>query len=219
VQAVLLPSSELVQRGAFVKGHGKFQQFNVAYHEDYHGLSSSPHCGVFARLDNVTSISLQSLQTSSNCRVKAVIESAVFHQASLGGKSKRIFPLSLNIFGPEDEADSIGEQLANAGVFLQHPCFLENGFEYYNPQYFYPDNKKTYLTYIIGLGESDIRAKRLSDEVEGVLTSLDDTSFLSGDTHDFVPEGIVTPLKRFQPIFNPQIRNFLILSIAIRKPR
>jgi hypothetical protein len=132
-----------------------------------------------------------------------VVESAILRRASLAGKSKGIFPLSLNVFGPEDEGDIIGERLANASAFLQHPCFLEDGYEYYNPQYFYPDNKKTYLTYLVGLSESEMRAKRLSDEVEEVLVSLDDTSVLSSDTvDDFFLDGIVTPLKRFQPTFN-----------------
>lgn len=128
----------------------------------------------------------------------AVVETAILRRASLAGKLKGIFSLSINIFGPEGKGDFIGERLASASAFLQHPCFLEDGYEYYNPQFFYPDNKKTYLTYLIGLSESDMRAKRLSDEVEEVLASLDDSSFLSSDAvDDFVLDGVVTPLKRF----------------------
>jgi hypothetical protein len=217
-QAALLPSSTTVQGKAFVKDHEKFQQFKVIYHDNYHGLSSTDS-GIFARLDNVTSRALQCLRPFSNCHVTAVVESATLHRTTLTERSKGIFPLSLNVLGAEEEGDIIGDRLANASAFLQHPCFLEDGYEYYNAQYFYPDNKKTYLTHLVGLSESEMRAKRLSDEVEGVLASLDETSFLTDDSvDDFVLDGITTPLKRFHPLSNLKFKNFLILSLGIRKP-
>jgi hypothetical protein len=216
-QAALLPSSTAVQGKTFVKDQEKFQQFKVIYHDKYHGLSSTDS-GIFARLDNITSGALQCLHNFSNCHVTAVVESAILNRTTLAGRSKGIFPLSLNIFGDEDVGDIIGNQLADASAFLQHPCFLEDGYEYYNPQYFYPDNKKTYLTHLIGLSESEMRAKRLSDEVEGVLASLDETSFLTDSVDDFVLDGIITPLKKFHPLSNLEFKNLLILSLGIRKP-
>jgi len=201
VQAALLPNSKMVQGKAFVKDQGKFQQFKVVYSDSYHGLLSAESV-IFARLDNVTSVVLESLFTFSACHVTAVVESATLHRTRLYGRSKGIFALSLNVFGPEDQGDIIGDRLANASAFLQHPCFLEDGYEYYNPQYFYPNNKMTYLTHLIGLSESELKAKRLSDEVEGVLASLDEMPFLDSDNVDgFSLDSIVTPLKRFHSIY------------------
>ena len=218
VQAVLLPSSTTVQGKAFIRDQEKLQQFKVVCYDNYHGLTSADS-GMFARLDNVTSAALQCLRPFSNCHVTAVVESAILQRTTLAGRSKGIFPLSLNVFGAEDEGDIIGDRLADASAFLQHPCGLEDGYEYYNPQYFYPDNQKTYLTHLIGLSEPEMRAKRLSDEVEGVLASLDETSFLTDDSvDDFVLDGIMTPLKKFHPLSNLEFKNFLILSLGIRKP-
>lgn len=214
---MLLPSSTAVQGKAFVRNQEKFQQFKVVYHDNYHGLSSADS-GIFARLDNVTSAALQSLHPFSNCYVTAGVESAILQRTTLAGKSKGIFVLSLNVFGAEAEGDIIGDRLADASAFLQHPCFLEDGYEYYNPQYFYPNNKRTYLTPLVGLSESEIRAKRLSDEVEEVLASLDETSFLTEDSvDDLVLDGILTPLKRFYHLSKLEFKNFLIVSLGIRK--
>jgi hypothetical protein len=218
-QAAFLPISTTVQGKAFVKNEEKFQQFKVVYHDNCHGLLSTEF-GIFARLDNVTSGRLQCLHAFSSCHVIAVVESAILHRTILAGRSKGIFPLSLNVFGIEDEGDIISDRLTEASAFLQHPCFLEDGYEYYNPQYFYPDNKKSYLTHLIGLSESEMRAKRLSDEVEGVLASLDETSFLTQDAvEDFVIDDITTPLKRFHSFSHSKLKNFLTLSLGIRKPR
>jgi SWI/SNF-related matrix-associated actin-dependent regulator of chromatin subfamily A3 len=174
---------------------------------------------MFARLDNVTSAALQCLHPFSNCHVTAVVESAILQRITLAGRSKGTFSLSLNVFGAEDEGDIIGDRLADASAFLQHPCFLDDGYEYYNPQYFYPDNKKAYLTDLVGLSEPEIRAKRLSDEVEGVLASLDETSVLTDDSvDDFVLDGVMTPLKRFHPLSMLEFKKFLILSLDIRQP-
>lgn len=195
VQAVLLLSSEKLRKPTTRSVQEKFQSFVVVKHDGYHGLLSAS-TEVFARLDNVTSIALRTLEKSRSYGAKAVIDTKVLYQALSVGKSRGIFPLSVNIFGPEDEADNAGETLASRSTYLQHPCFLEDGIEYYNLQYFYLDNKKAYLTDLIGLSESDIRAKCLSDEVEGVLASLDDETFLNAHSHEGIPEGILTPLKQ-----------------------
>jgi hypothetical protein len=214
----LLPNSTTVQGQEFVRDQEKFQQFQVVHHDNYHELASA-ESRMFARLDNVTSAALQCLDPFSDCHVTAVVESIILQRTTRAERSKGIFPLSLNIFGSEDEGDIIGDRLADASAFLQHPCFLEDGYEYYNPQYFYRDNKKTYLTHLVGLSESEMRAKRLSDEVKGVLASLDETSFLTNDAvDDFVLDGIMTPPKRFRPLSNLEFKNFLSLCLGIRKP-
>ncbi|KAH7330240.1 SNF2 family N-terminal domain-containing protein [Rhexocercosporidium sp. MPI-PUGE-AT-0058] len=198
-QALLLPNSNKLHGESILSIQEKFRTFEIVKQDDYHGVLSTG-IGVFARLDSVTSIALRMLEKCVSCTVKAVIDTNVLNQATSSTDLKGIFILSINVFGLEDEADNVGEALASGSTFLQHPCFLEDGIQYYNPQYFYPDNKKSYLTDLIGLSDSDIRAKSLSDEVEGVLASLEDVPLLNTDTNVGIPDGILTPLKQHQTI-------------------
>ncbi|KAK5631889.1 hypothetical protein RRF57_007603 [Xylaria bambusicola] len=80
-------------------------------------------------------------------------------------------------------------------VFLQHPFFLEPGYEYFNPQYFHSEDEMKCMTHFVGLSEIDYQAKRMSDEVEHILNSLDTTT--RDDTDTAQPNAIITPLKRY----------------------
>lgn len=191
---MVLPDSKICPETTTSRRQDTFEVFKIVKCGDFHGVQSL-NVGVFARLDQITSGALQTLEKFQTCRVTAVIEKKFLSQTKSGGKSKGIFPLSVNVFGPEDEADKVGETLADASIFLQHPCFLEDGIQYCNPQYFYPDNRKTYLTDIIGLSERELRAKRLSDEVEGVFASLDDVPFIDTSTDGGIPCAMVTVLR------------------------
>ncbi|KAF4468540.1 DNA repair rad5 [Fusarium albosuccineum] len=57
--------------------------------------------------------------------------------------------------------------------FGNHPPYLEDGIEYWNAQHYDLGEGPRYLTHLVGMNESEILAKRLSDTVEDVLTSLD----------------------------------------------
>ncbi|KAF4989707.1 hypothetical protein FDECE_14622 [Fusarium decemcellulare] len=132
-----------------------------------------PGSNAFAMVDLITSKKLEALQDYSTVCTKAVIEAQTLRQLSTKKKAKQPFGISINVYGPESDARNIGKQLGKVEAFLQHPFYVENGIEYWNPQSFDDGDGPKYLTHLVGMSESEIQAKRLSDTVEDVLTSLD----------------------------------------------
>lgn len=149
-------------------------------------------------LDVHTCTALQRLHYHQKVRATAVVETSRLKRAPVKGTSKGIFPLSINIYGTQDEANEIGDMLSEMAAFLQHPFFLEPGYEYFNPQYFHLGGEMKCMTYLVGLGETEYRAKRISDEVEGVFDSLDTMTRDGADiVPDAQPDAIITRLKKY----------------------
>ena len=153
---------------------------------------------VVAVLDMATCKALQCLNDHLGVRATAVVEPSRLTQTRAKGSSKGIFSLSINIYGTHDEANEVGDKFSKMNVFLQHPLFLEPGFEYFNPQYFHPGGEMECMTHLIGLSEIEYRAKWISDEVERVFDSLD-TMTRDDTAINLVaqPDAIITPLKRY----------------------
>jgi hypothetical protein len=171
-----------------------FQQFRIVSHEYSFGLLSEKN-EVVAMLDVDTCKAVQCLQGYQGVRATAVVETLILVQTRVKRGSKRAFPLSINIYGTQDEASKVGDKLSEMAAFLQHPFFLEPGYEYLNPQYLHPEGEVKCMTHLVGLTEIDHQAKRMSDEVEHVLNSLDTTT--RDDTGTAQPIAIITPLKRY----------------------
>jgi len=153
---------------------------------------------VVAVLDMVTCRAIQCLHHHRGVRATAVVDSSRLTQTRARGSSKSILSLSINIYGTHDEANEVGDKLSKMAVFLQHPLFLEPGYEYFNPQYFYPGGEMECMTHLVGLSEIEYRAKWISDEVERVFDSLD--TMTRDDTDiDLVtqPDAIIIELKRY----------------------
>lgn len=148
------------------------QQYKIVNNDDGYFLLSAHH-GNFAVIDNITTEFLSGLQNIPDIGLVAVVDSNKLNQTKINRRKLSLIPLSINIYGHIQYADTVGEILGKAGAFLQHPAFLEPGIEYYNPQFYYPDCKLEPLTHLVGLSDSDISAKHLSEEVETVLASLD----------------------------------------------
>ncbi|KAF2190710.1 hypothetical protein K469DRAFT_697943 [Zopfia rhizophila CBS 207.26] len=177
-----------------------FLQFHIILHEDTFGLLSGKN-EVVAVLDMDTCRALQCLHDHQGVRATAIVETSRLMRKHVKGGSKGIFPLSINIYGTQDEANEVGDKLSEVAAFLQHPLFLEPGHNYFNPQYFHPGAKMKRMTYLVGLSEIEYRAKRISDEVERVFDSLDTMTRDYTDTDtvlDTQPNAIITPLKSHQ---------------------
>jgi len=174
----------------------RFQQFHIIHHENTFGLLSEMN-EVIAVLDMATCRALQCLNDHLGVRATAVVENSRLTQTRARGSSKNILSLSINIYGTHDEANEVGDKFSKMAVFLQHPLFLEPGYEYFNPQYFHPGGEMECMTHLVGLSEIEYRAKWISDEVERVFDSLD--TMTRDDTDiDLVakPDAIITDLKR-----------------------
>jgi hypothetical protein len=150
----------------------QLQTFDVVQTDNHYSLVLIKH-GVFALLDQISSTLIRALQDWNNVHIKAVVQSSTLSQIRLNKKATHIFDLSLNVYGPETEAEEVGNRLSLLSGYLQHPYFLEPGYEYWNPQCFTILGTTTkYLTHLVGMSESDMSSKRLSDEVEGILGAL-----------------------------------------------
>jgi hypothetical protein len=68
---------------------------------------------------------------------------------------------SITISGTESLFDKVGEAIANARGYLQHPLFLSMGTEYVNPHWVYPHNVRTDLRHLIGPASTNSRNARL----------------------------------------------------------
>ncbi|RYP43712.1 hypothetical protein DL768_009759 [Monosporascus sp. mg162] len=191
-----------------------FQQFRIVPNEYSFGLLSEKD-EVVAVLDVDTCKTLQCLQGYQGVRATAVVETVRLVQTRVKRSSKGVFPLSINIYGTQDEARSVGDRLSEMHAFLQHPFFLEPGYEYVNPQYFHLGGEMKCMTYLIGLSGIEHRAKRISDEVSRVFDSLDIVDRDDADTAlDAQPDAINTPLKT---VYNGGVSEFCLASIRMPK--
>ncbi|KAH0537127.1 hypothetical protein FGG08_006060 [Glutinoglossum americanum] len=133
----------------------------------------------FAVLDLVTTAHLHSLRQFSDLSFIAIVSSSWLSSVPRKATHKKtIINLTVNVMGPEAYADDVGEAVAAASGYFQHPVFLEAGISYINPHYFYPGNQKSDLRHLIGPAKTDSRVMRIFDGIENVLESLDNPSSL-----------------------------------------
>ncbi|KAH7231488.1 SNF2 family N-terminal domain-containing protein [Fusarium solani] len=150
----------------------RFCLFDIILRDGILGFAV-PNVNAFAMVDAITSKKLEALQGHTTVCIKAVIEGQTLVQLASKKKAKEPFAISLNVYGTESDAHDIRERLSKEQAFLQHPFYLEDGIEYWNPQFFDLGDTPKYLTHLVGMNESEIQAKRLSDAIQDVLTSLD----------------------------------------------
>ncbi|KAL2672282.1 hypothetical protein Neosp_012984 [[Neocosmospora] mangrovei] len=172
----------------------RFHVFNlVAGKDNYHlALIDGQKIGI---LDQIRARQLRSLETFSNITFRAICPISTLGRTS--GK-KRIIDISVNILGPEDLADEVGDALAAASAYLQHPCFLESDVRYINPHYFCFGEELADMRAHVGPAKTDPKSSQASEELNRLLDSLDCTSTLPTNEHGEIENGLVlTPLKRF----------------------
>ncbi|KAJ4007425.1 hypothetical protein NW766_010110 [Fusarium irregulare] len=146
-------------------------------------------------IDLITAKKLEVLDRQDRVYTKAVFEARYLNQLRTK-KRNQPFSISVNIYGPQSDAGDIGKRLADVQGSLQHPFYLEDGVEYLNPQFFQLEEETAYMTHLVGLDESQIQAKALSDALENVLTSLDrSVGNPTISELDVIPDDLVTPLK------------------------
>ncbi|KAK4038402.1 SNF2 family N-terminal domain-containing protein [Parachaetomium inaequale] len=146
-------------------------------------VRSGPHYAlstqdtIVAEVDRATCQALQSLEGLLHVEAIGVIASATVTSGPAGLPKQGIVPLSVNVYGQLSSADRVGDALSAVSAFLQHPFFLEPSCNaYFNPQVFRVGNEIQNLTHLVGLTEKDLRARTISDEVENILASLNDTA-------------------------------------------
>lgn len=92
-----------------------------------------------------------------------------------GKKISTIIDVSVNILGPAEYADRVGDTLLEQRCFLQHPISLTSGIKYINPQYFYCGDGRDDLRALIGPAlkvDDQVASRRLHSGIEDILASL-----------------------------------------------
>jgi hypothetical protein len=128
-------------------------------------------------------------------KIQAIVQATALRGI---GQSRGIIDISVNILGAGSVAERVGEALEKLSAFLQHPLYLEAGYKYSNPQYYNPGTARRYLTHLVGLTEEDIKSKIISNEIEGILASLDAKVNLTDVENNEAMSDIATPLKPYE---------------------
>ncbi|KAI0444887.1 SNF2 family N-terminal domain-containing protein [Xylaria telfairii] len=156
--------------------------------------------GEFAILDTRTTSRLSALSGTPMLRFEAVVESSIFSKRKRGSKKgPRIFPLSINIFGPKSAADGVAYALSKVSAFLQHPQSLHEEGEYHNPQLLTFGNDESNMRHLVGSGNNSTYAANLKilGEVERILDSLPHANVGAAQQLE-LPAGLTSELKIHQ---------------------
>ena len=85
-----------------------------------------------------TTVALQTLQDLPSIRLEAIFSDGYcdrLDQLHRKG-NKRVFPISINIYGSEKVAQETGRRLSKAHTYLQHPICSNSDIPYDNPHYY-----------------------------------------------------------------------------------
>ncbi|KAL8950880.1 MAG: hypothetical protein Q9222_003114 [Ikaeria aurantiellina] len=193
------PNGFNLDRKSFVevaKDQRKTQSYSVVQHENYFALESTGG-KKFGMLDMHTTHTLHHLREFPAIRLQAVIQSNVRCRDSLSARSvaaKRLIETSVNIYGIPGHAIGISNALHERGQFLQHPCAVDAGVDYQNPQYLTLPGKSVILNDMIQVPrEERLVLDAINSEVNQIMDSLDQVDF-DGDAAQ--SSHIMTPLQR-----------------------
>ena len=114
-----------------------FQRFAISSRQDRYCLQSSDGQD-FAIVHSRTTIALRVLQDLPSIRLEAIFSSGDGDKSDqLYSKgNKKVFPISINIYGSEKDAQETGRRLSKAHTYLQHPIGLNSDIPYNNPHYY-----------------------------------------------------------------------------------
>ncbi|KAL6690984.1 SNF2 family N-terminal domain-containing protein [Trichoderma pleuroticola] len=129
----------------------RFHTVKVDFSDDKYYLVQSTDASEiqFAVLDVVTISYLNKLYHIPNLYFSAVISVRELDRIPRKSTPKKVvIDVTVNIHGPEDFTERVGETLGSVSAYLQHPVFLESGIRYVNPHYLYPDDIMTDLSHL-----------------------------------------------------------------------
>ncbi|KAI1657698.1 SNF2 family N-terminal domain-containing protein [Daldinia decipiens] len=111
-----------------------YQSFDISKY-GYCFMLKFPDASVFAQVSELISRGLTELWEYRSVEIRAFVEtSRVYHVCSRAKKpSEATLKSEINIYGPADDARSIGNKLGSAKIFLQDPDHGVQDIEYYNP--------------------------------------------------------------------------------------
>ncbi|KAK6337076.1 hypothetical protein TWF718_009862 [Orbilia javanica] len=149
-----------------------YQIFDLKYREGAYRLTGPSNVD-FGLVDLPTTFRLRQLKDFEGVSLRAIISYFNFNRIPRKPtKKKTRIDITVNIFGPKDLFDNVGDALGKADAFLQHPVFLEPETKYINPHYYYHDDVVVDLGSLVGPMPADGRSQRTSQAIEDILESL-----------------------------------------------
>ncbi|KAF4980976.1 hypothetical protein FZEAL_3133 [Fusarium zealandicum] len=152
----------------------------------------------FAVLDTRTIDKLAALEGLPSIYFEALCPVSEFSKRrSKGQRQGRSFPVSINVFGPQDAAGEVGARLSRVSGLLQHPKTLHESIQYDNPQYLRFPNEDLDMKDFIGFGgkPSEDKQTKVSAEINDILNSL---TTVKADSFS-LPDGLLSSLKPNTP--------------------
>ncbi|KAL2121758.1 hypothetical protein VTJ04DRAFT_2213 [Mycothermus thermophilus] len=155
----------------------------------------SANCSQFAVLDNDTTAKLSALHDLDSVRFEGVVDRSEITKRRTKSTTKiQVFPLSVNILGPESLSKEVARLLGAASGYLQHPMTVPRGVKYQNPQFFRFKGDDVNMDDFVGTVGNVSSAVT---EYARIMESLGEVSF--DNDFELPPcNGLTTPLKRHQ---------------------
>lgn len=123
---------------SLLEGTSAIQCFPISPRNQYFALQS-PAQADFAILNSRTTKILWGLSDLTPIRYEAFFAGHDLGKPKQQWKRKGNtigITVSINIYGLREIANDVGRRLSKAGIYLQHPYYLDKNFEYDNPHYF-----------------------------------------------------------------------------------
>lgn len=154
----------------------------------------------FAVLDTATINKLAALKDMALIHFEALAECIQFSKRQKQGSNaaSKVFPVSINVFGPKSAAPEVAARLTRLSGYLQHPRALPPTVEYHNAQFFrFPEiiASKPNMNDFVGLGSalSLERKTKISAEIQDALDSISNVT-AEGDYES--PPGLLSKLTK-----------------------
>ena len=150
----------------------------------------NPNSEEIGVLDKKMATVLRLLKTLSGLITYSVFPSSEGDVDQKERRSADTIPLEININGPLQSLNRVGEVLSDAGMFLQEPTSLETGVLYQNPHFLSWDDETT-TPLFARLGE--LPPNDFADSIEEVMGCSEATF---RPRIFFQDRRVTTPLKR-----------------------
>ncbi|KAM0430108.1 hypothetical protein ACHAPT_006114 [Fusarium lateritium] len=96
-----------------------------------------------------------------------------FLKAKCGKSNRKPSPVevTVNVYGPRNSMDEVGQAMTDVHVNLQHPVCLDPEILYMNPHYFYLQGQRTDLRHLVGPVPKESKST-VSQAIDDALDSL-----------------------------------------------
>ncbi|KAL8707591.1 MAG: hypothetical protein Q9220_007432, partial [cf. Caloplaca sp. 1 TL-2023] len=193
----------VLARKCFIKAakdQSNTRKYRVVRQESYFALESSSG-ERFGMLDMHTTRTLHCIQDFPAIRFYAVVNPSSRIIEGLNARciaQNKLIEASINVYGASGCAANVGDALGQNKQFLQHPCAVDPGVDYENPQYLTLPGASAILNDLVQVPPEE---SSMSDAITFEVNQIMDTLEQVDCDHDTSQSShILTPLQRHQHV-------------------